>query len=58
MLFTLSGCGIADHYLAQNRMDKSQEAYRKCLVENATSASRCEALRQFYAQDRADYQGR
>ncbi len=58
MLLGLSACGIADHYLAQNRVEKSQDAYRKCLVENTTNPTRCEALRQFYEQDRTAYLGR
>ena len=57
-LVMLSGCGIADHYLAQNRVEKSQDAYRKCLVENTANPTRCEALRQFYEQDRTAYLGR
>jgi hypothetical protein len=56
MLLGLSACGIADHYQSPARMEKTQDAYRKCLVENTANASRCDGLRRFYEEDRADYE--
>jgi hypothetical protein len=55
LLIGLSGCAIADHYQSQSRMAKSQDAYRTCLVENTADPSRCEALRRFYEEDRAEF---
>lgn len=55
-LLALAGCGIADHYQAQSRMDKSEDAYRKCLVDNTSDPSKCDTLKRFYEQDKADYE--
>jgi uncharacterized lipoprotein len=52
----LCGCGIADHYQAQSRMEKSQDAYRQCLLQNTADASRCSELKQFDEQDKAAYE--
>jgi hypothetical protein len=38
-LGALSGCGIADHFQAESRMNQSQEAYRKRLLETPRSRS-------------------
>ena len=52
----LSGCGIADHYTAQSRMEKSQDSYRACLVANPGAETKCAALKAIYEEDKAAYQ--
>jgi hypothetical protein len=37
-------------------MDKSEDAYRKCLVDNTTDSSRCDTLKGFYEADKAAYE--
>jgi hypothetical protein len=51
----LSSCGIADHYTAQGRMEKSQDAYRSCLVSNSGDETKCATLKAIYEEDRAAY---
>ena len=50
------GCFIADHYLAQNRMNKSQDAYRDCIVANPENPDKCTALKNIYEEDKADFE--
>jgi hypothetical protein len=52
----LSSCGIADHYESQGRMEKSQDAYRNCLVSNNGDESKCPTLKAIYEEDRAKYE--
>jgi hypothetical protein len=56
--FLLSGCGIADHYKAQDRMEKSQDAYRNCVATNLNNASKCDALKAIYEADKAAFERR
>jgi hypothetical protein len=58
MLVGLSACSIADHYQAQSRMEKSQDAYRQCLLQNAADQRRCDELKKFYEEDKAKFEGR
>lgn len=52
---TLTSCGIADHYTAQSRMEKSQDAYRNCLVSNVGDEGKCSTLKAIYEDDKAAY---
>jgi hypothetical protein len=52
----LSACGIADHFNAQNRMEKSQDAYRTCLGTHTSDAGQCDTLKAFYDADKAAYE--
>jgi hypothetical protein len=52
----LSACGIADHYQAQSRMEKAEDAYRQCLLQHTTDPASCNELKKFYEQDKADYE--
>jgi hypothetical protein len=56
LAFSVSACGIADHYQAQSRMEKSEDAYRKCLLEHTADPASCDALKKFYEQDKAAYE--
>jgi hypothetical protein len=52
----LSSCSIADHYTAQDRMEKSQDAYRNCLVSNSSDETKCTTLKAIYEEDKAVYE--
>ena len=52
----LSSCAVADHYTAQGRMEKSQDAYRSCLVSNAGDETKCTTLKAIYEEDKAAYE--
>ena len=52
----LSACGIADHYQAQGRMQKAEDAYRQCLVQHTADPASCNELKKFYEQDKAAYE--
>lgn len=52
----LSGCGIADHYTAQSRMEKSEDSYRTCVVANPTNEDKCATLKAIYEEDKATYE--
>jgi len=52
----LTSCSIADHYTAQGRMEKSQDAYRNCLVSNNGDESKCATLKSIYLEDKAAYE--
>jgi hypothetical protein len=56
MAVGLSACGIADHYQAQSRMEKSQDAYRQCLLQNTADPRRCDELKKFYEEDKAEFE--
>jgi hypothetical protein len=53
---SLSACGIADHYQAQGRMQKSEDAYRQCLVQHTADPTSCNELKKFYEEDKAAYE--
>ena len=53
---SLSACGIADHYQAQSRMEKSEDAYRQCLLQHTADPASCNELKKFYEQDKAAYE--
>lgn len=53
---SLSACGIADHYQAQGRMEKSEDAYRQCLLQHTVDPTSCNELKKFYEQDKATYE--
>lgn len=53
---SLSACGIADHYQAQGRMQKAEDAYRQCLVQHTADPASCNELKKFYEQDKAAYE--
>ena len=55
-LVVLSGCGIADHFQAESRMNASQDAYRKCLGENTREPALCDPLKAVYERDKADFE--
>ena len=55
-LSPLSGCVIADHIKAQNRMERSQDAYRNCVVANPGDSEKCAALKAFYEEDKAAFE--
>ncbi len=52
---SLSACGIADHYQAQSRMEKSQDAYRKCVAQHTSDPASCDELKKFYEEDKAAF---
>jgi hypothetical protein len=52
----LSSCSIADHYTAQGRMEKSQDAYRNCLVSNSGDETKCATLKAIYEEDKTAYE--
>jgi hypothetical protein len=52
----LSGCGIADHFQAESRMNQSQDAYRKCLGDNTGKPALCDPLKAVYERDKADFE--
>lgn len=52
---SLSACGIADHYQAQSRMEKSQDAYRQCVAQHTADSASCNELKKFYEEDKAAY---
>ena len=52
---SLSACGIADHYQAQSRMEKSQDAYRQCLLQHTADPASCNELKKFYEEDKAAF---
>ncbi|MFZ4124628.1 MAG: hypothetical protein ACOYJ2_00975 [Rickettsiales bacterium] len=47
----LAACGLTE---AQDNFDKSQSAYKKCLIENAKKLSVCESARRLYEVDKAE----
>ena len=53
---SLSACGIADHYQAQSRMEKSEDAYRQCLLQHTADPASCNELKKFFEQDKAAYE--
>jgi hypothetical protein len=57
-LILLSGCGIADHFQAESRMDSAQDAYTKCLTANPQLPATCDPLKAVYEQDRAAFEGK
>jgi len=56
LAFSLSACGIADHYQALSRMEKSEDAYRQCLLRHTADPASCDQLKKFYEQDKAAYE--
>lgn len=54
--FGLTGCGIADHFNAQGRMDAAEKDYRKCLNANVGKPESCEPLRQVWQADKKAYE--
>jgi predicted aminopeptidase len=52
----LSACGIADHFQAENRMDSSLDAYRKCLAENVKDPPLCDPMKALYERDKAAFE--
>ena len=57
-LLALSGCGIADHFQAESRMNQSQGDYRKCLAANTADPSKCDPLKAVYEQDKAAFEAK
>ncbi len=55
LLFGLTGCGIADHFDAQAKMDTAEADYRKCLNDHIDRPELCENLRNVWVTDREDY---
>jgi hypothetical protein len=53
---SVSACGIADHYKAQDRMEKSKDACTKCVAENLSDPSQCDPLKAIYEKDKAEYE--
>jgi hypothetical protein len=49
----LSACSIADHDKAQDRLEKSQDAYRTCLVAHTSDPRQCDTLKTLYEADEA-----
>ena len=54
--FALSGCGIADHFTAQSRMDDAEKSYRTCLNANVSNPQTCAPLKQVWDTDKANYE--
>jgi hypothetical protein len=52
----LAACGIADHYTAQSRMEKSKEAYQTCVGQHLKDPNECDPLKAIYERDKADYE--
>ena len=52
----LTGCGIADHFNAQGRMDEAEKDYRKCLNSNVAKPDVCEPLKQVWQTDKTAYE--
>ena len=50
------GCATADQVRAKNAMLASRAAYERCLQQNPTDSSKCEALRKAYEADYQAYQ--
>jgi hypothetical protein len=48
-----SACSIADHDKAQDRLEKSQDAYRTCLVAHTSDPRQCDTLKTLYESDKA-----
>ncbi len=56
LTLALTGCGIADHFNAQGRMDQAGKDYRQCLLNNVNEPQKCEPLRQVWEAEKAAYQ--
>lgn len=57
-LALLSGCGVADHFEAESRMNAAHDAYTKCLAEHMSDQAECNGLKAVYEQDRAAFEGK
>ena len=53
---TLAACSIADHFQAQDRMQKSKDAYDACVAAHLTDPGQCDPLKAIYEKDKADYE--
>jgi hypothetical protein len=58
VIATLSGCGIADHFQAEARMNSAHDAYTKCLAEHMSDQPQCDGFKAVYEQDRAAFEGK
>jgi hypothetical protein len=52
----LGACGVADHFQAQSRMEKSEDAYRTCVAANLKDPNQCDPLKAIYEKDKAEYE--
>jgi hypothetical protein len=57
-MLVLSGCGIADHFQAESRMNSAHDAYTKCLAEHMSDQAQCNGLKAVYEQDRQAFEGK
>jgi hypothetical protein len=54
--FALGACGVADHFQAQSRMEKSKDQYTKCVAANLNDPGQCDPLKAIYERDKAEYE--
>ena len=58
MVIALSGCGVADHFEAESRMNSAHDAYTKCLTDHMSDQAQCDGLKAVYEEDRATFEGK